>query len=306
MKIKSSIFKFLRRLTFAVLRYSCVPALIRETLQKNKVTIVLYHGISAELFERHVQYYKKAYNLISLEQYLQSRKIKSVLPPKSLVITFDDGYKRNYPLLNVVNKYDVPITIFLCSEVVNTQRSFWFDAPFPPGDMEKLSKMSNTAKLSYLRQFGFDETKELAERSVLNKKEVLEMSSRINFQAHTRFHPFLPNCDDAMAKKEIFECKSKLENDFGFRINVFAYPNGDYCERDLQLVKEAGYEAALTTMPFYNTEDTDLHQLKRLNIPDAADVNEAAVKASGLWTFLRLACGIQRGGKYVPAPQKYA
>ena len=43
-----------------------------------------------------------------------------------MVVTFDDGHIKNHSLLPVFKKYQVPVTIFLCSGIVDTGKHFWF------------------------------------------------------------------------------------------------------------------------------------------------------------------------------------
>ena len=79
----------------------------------------------------------------------------------------------------------------------------------------------------------------------------------------------------------------KLEKDFDLIINAIAYPNGDYSNRDIKLVKKAGYKCGLTVDFGYTSKNTDLFRLKRLSINDSIDLKEIIVKASGLWAFFK-------------------
>jgi peptidoglycan/xylan/chitin deacetylase (PgdA/CDA1 family) len=97
----------------------------------------------------------------------------------------------------------------------------------------------------------------------------------------------LPQCDYETAEFEITACKEELESSFGLDINTFAYPNGDYTDREVELVQAAGYQAALTVDPGYNDARTDLFRLKRLDVNDTGDYDELAVKASGFWAILK-------------------
>ena len=113
------------------------------------------------------------------------------------------------------------------------------------------------------------------------------MSSFVNFQSHTLFHPILPNCTDEEAKREIINSKLILESDYKLRINAIAYPNGDYSERDILLCKEAGYECGITVDHGFNTIDTDLFRLKRFSINDTNNIDELIVRASGVYSFFK-------------------
>jgi peptidoglycan/xylan/chitin deacetylase (PgdA/CDA1 family) len=86
--------------------------------------------------------------------------------------------------------------------------------------------------------------------------------------------------------KEIAGSKSELEARFGLNIYAMAYPNGDYSDREIEIVRSAGYQCALTLDGGFNETNTDLLRLQRIPIYDQADLNELIVKASGLWDLL--------------------
>ena len=111
-----------------VLRATMIPIIVREVFQRNKVTITLYHGISANLFDRHLKFLSERYSIISLEEFIKAKREKNMkkLPIKPMVITFDDGAKANYTLKSVIRKYNVPVMMFLCSNIIGTNHHFWF------------------------------------------------------------------------------------------------------------------------------------------------------------------------------------
>lgn len=294
----------LRQFIFFALRATFLPTLIRTFIQKDKITILLYHALPAEIFEKHIIALKKHYNIISLADYQHAREDKNFkLPQRALIITFDDGHKSNYELLPIIKKYNIPVTIFLCSSIVGTNRQFWFDILESQKERDALNELSHTQRLKALEEKGFTPTKDYPTPSALSIEQIKEMMPVVDFQAHTRFHPNLPQCDDETANEEITVSKKELLDKFKISTFAFAYPNGDYCERDVTLVKKANFSIAVTTAPFFNTLNTDPLRLKRLNIPEKACVNEVLVKACGLWTFLRLVAGIKRGGRYTPHPR---
>lgn len=69
--------------------------------------------------------------------------------------------------------------------------------------------------------------------------------------AHTLTHPILARLEESAAWREIAQGKSELEALLGQRVDLFAYPNGkprqDYTPRDVELVRRAGFSAAVST-----------------------------------------------------------
>jgi peptidoglycan/xylan/chitin deacetylase (PgdA/CDA1 family) len=279
----------MRNLVFFFLRLTSIPLILSKLVQKNKVTILCYHDPAPSFFEQHIRALKKRYNIISLKEYADSRTEGSTrrLPPKSLVITIDDGFAANYHLQGVVASHGVPVTIFLCSGIVSTNRHYWWTVIQSPEDTVLMEKISDDERLRELAKQGFQELREYDTRQSLSSKEISELKETFDFQAHTQLHPILPRCSMSRARREITESKTELETMYGLSIYALAYPHGKYGEREAEIAKEAGYRCAVTTDSGVNNSITDLFKLKRICINDSAGVSEVIVKASGFWDVLR-------------------
>ena len=279
----------MNKIIFKIIRYSGLPWIFRNFIQKNKVSILMFHEIDPETAVQTFSYLKKKYNLISLDTFVKASILKDStnIPPKALIITFDDGLSSNYHLLPIIKKYNVPLTLFLCASIINTNRHFWYKHKGLSLPLSDYKTLSNKNRLLALHKDGFIQDKEYDEAHALSKNQLIEMSEFVNMQAHTKFHPCLPMCDDDEAKIEIFESKKILEDEYGFTINSIAYPNGDYSDRDVNLVKEAGYTSAITVDGGFNTLRSDLFRLKRFSTNDTGNLDELVVKSSGAWSFLR-------------------
>lgn len=293
----------IRKLVFLLLRYSGIPMLVRELLQRRKVTIVMLHDPAPEVAEKAFAFLASRYNIIDLNTFLEARQKgdQRSLPPKAMVITLDDGHLGNYRLLPVLKKQQIPVTIFLCAGIVGTNRHYWFRFEHPDLSKEALKRLPTREKRDRLAKAGFLPEKEYLAPQALTRAQIQEMKPYVNFQSHTTFHPCLPNCTPQDAWEEIAGAKKILEQDFGLPINALAFPNGDYSTRDLNLVQKAGYACAITVDYGFNSLQTDPYRLKRLSIDDTDDVNTVCVKASGLWTLLLHRLGKRRLSGELPA-----
>jgi peptidoglycan/xylan/chitin deacetylase (PgdA/CDA1 family) len=69
--------------------------------------------------------------------------------------------------------------------------------------------------------------------------------------AHTVTHPILGRLPDEAARREIVEGKATLEAILRAPVRSFAYPNGrphhDYARRHVDMVRDAGFEVAVST-----------------------------------------------------------
>ncbi len=277
----------LNRILFKILRFSGLPWLFRAVVQRNKMTILLFHDISPEVARQTFRFLQKRYQIIGIEDYLDARRKGTSLPPKAMILTFDDGHLGNYRLLPVIQELQIPISIYLCGGIIDTHRHYWFTVRHPSRSSDALKSVSNQQKLTILAEAGFSPEHEYDQPQAMNRRQIEEMKSVVNFQAHTLFHPILPQCNDEEATMEIVHGKELLEQQFGLKINAIAYPNGDYNERDINLAKSAGYQCGITVDYGFNTLHTDPFRLKRLSVNDTANLDELSVKASGVWGFFK-------------------
>lgn len=273
-----------------LMRLTGIPLLIRETLQRRRVTILLYHRLDPETADRHFEVLRHRYTPISLQRFLAARRHSKLdlLPPKPLIITIDDGHRSVRRLKPVLVKHQVPVTVFLCSGLVDTNRPFWFSAPgLMPAARQHLKTVPDEERLAALRALGFDPLTEADERESLNIAEVHELSSFVDFQSHSVSHPILPACSDEKAAEEIARSKVDLEAKLSTTVNALAYPNGSYGQREVQATLLAGYECGVTTRAGFNSSSTPPFELRRIITEDNCGVNELVVRSCGLWSVLR-------------------
>jgi peptidoglycan/xylan/chitin deacetylase (PgdA/CDA1 family) len=268
-------------------RFSGLALLIRWALAKRKVTFIFYHDPSVGVLRRHLEYLKKRYNFISLAEYIDSRENSFSLPPYAMVVSLDDGHKGNYALMNLFREYELCPTIYLTSEVVGTDNPFWF---MTSGiDLEKLKSLTNRERLSALDKYISESSsgENVRERQALSYEEIEEMREIVDFQAHSCTHPVLTECDDLECAREIKESKSQLQAVLLKSVSHFAYPNGDYTEREINFLKEAGYQTARTLDIGWNDETTSPYCLKAMGVEDNASVNVMVAQVSGIFGYLR-------------------
>ena len=85
--------------------------------------------------------------------------------------------------------------------------------------------------------------------------------------AHTVSHPILAKLDVAATRAEIDSSRRFLQDVLGERIGLFAYPNGkpgtDYSPDSVSVVRELGFDAAVSTAPGAARQGDDCFQLPR-------------------------------------------
>ena len=283
-------FRLIKNLAGFTLRCSGILLLFRSLYLRHKATIIYYHDPSPQVFEKHMRYLSKHYNIITLDFLVEAIHNCSwaKLPPKSLVITFDDGHKGNFNLLPVFKKYKIVPTIYVCSQIVETFRHFWFKVATGKKKLELL-QCSNQMRLQHLAQeYDFEPSKEYPEqeRQALSKEEIDLMNGYVDFQSHSRFHPVMTNCSQVECEQEIVLAKDEVERLVGNRCKHFSYPRGAYSEREIFYSKKAVYASARTCDVGWNDAKTDPYRLKTTLIADDASVNWLAVQLTGIPQYL--------------------
>jgi peptidoglycan/xylan/chitin deacetylase (PgdA/CDA1 family) len=173
--------------------------------------------VTTTLFESHLKYLRdNGYRVIPLRElvdyYLGKR---GTLPPRSVVITVDDGhisvYREMFPL---VRQYHSPTTLFI----------------YP-------SAISNA---SYAMTWG--QLRELKDTGIFD------------LQSHTFWHPNFkkekkkstPAEYENLIWMQLRKSKEKLEKELSIRVHMLAWPFGIYDDDLIERAKEAGYAATYT------------------------------------------------------------
>lgn len=265
---------FLKNVVATVICLSGLPFLIREWVCRHRVAILLYHDPKPAVFAKHIAYLSRHYTVISLDTLVAAvhRKDFSQIPPKSVVITIDDGHAGNIALLPIFKQYRIHPTLYVCTQIIDTHRHFWFKIDgHSRAEKERLKRLPNAERLACLKHTAnFEPEKVYSDRQALNISELKEMAESVDFQPHTRFHPILPRCTETACRQEVLESKTDLETLLGIECSHFSYPNGDYTEREIEIVRAGGFRSARTTELGWNTLDTPPYRLKAVPITDDA------------------------------------
>jgi len=265
-----------------------------------------YRGkfIAPEVFSMELDYLKKHYNVLDLDKALEKLK-NGTLPPYSLAITFDDGYKNFYDYaFPILKQHNLTATFFLPTNFILEKTPLWTDR------LEFLG-LKDDAKIRQGLKTHVDESRNLelirlenqhqkkldnfvGSNSVyapLSLEMIKEMQNAgMKFGAHTQSHPILSKVNTLRLFNEIKGSKNLLEQNIGEISNVFCYPNGqpeDFNQDVLGGVKKAGFKWAITTIEGMNTKDTNPYILKRITMDNIKDQTTFVFALSGFRSFLR-------------------
>jgi hypothetical protein len=126
-----------------VLPYVELLSVYHRIRNRNTLTVVVFHRVLAVddarwphahpewtvsdvVFDQCLQFFRRNYYVISLEELLSSVEQGKKLPNRSLLITFDDGYADNEEYaLPLLERERVPAVLFLTSDFVNRKSRPW-------------------------------------------------------------------------------------------------------------------------------------------------------------------------------------
>ena len=222
------------------------------------------------------------------------------LPARACCITFDDGYADNlHVAAPVLHKHGLPSTVFVSTGFLDGGR-MWNDtvievmrrAPTGRLDLAELGlagvelngatsrRLAAEAVIDAIKYQPIEErlarTEALVRLARVTPPDDLMLSSdelrRLHGQgvaigAHTVSHPILARLDAEAARNEIAAGRAQLEKLLGERVALFAYPNGrpgrDYLPEHVDMVRELGFDAAVSTTWGATRSTTDRFQLPR-------------------------------------------
>ncbi len=241
----------------------------------------------------------KWFNVLPLD--VATAQLKTgTLPERAASITFDDGYADNFHVaLPILRHHGLAATFFVATGFLDGGR-MWNDSiveavrdcSAPALDLSSIGRGCHDLtsiddrraaisvlinQIKYLpvgqrvevtEDIGHLAQVQLPENLMMTSAEVNAMhKAGMQIGAHTISHPILARLTEDQANLEIKGSKTILEGLLGERVGLFAYPNGkrgeDYTERDVELVRNLGFDAAVSTEWGASDMDSDPFQIRR-------------------------------------------
>lgn len=310
-----------------ILRYHSV----QDHPEKFATTIGCDSIHAAAIFEWQMEQLARRFNLISMDDVLLFLLGSKDLPPRAVVVTFDDGFKDNFQIVApILNRVGVPATFYVLVDSVDRSRAPWYcrlrqsfltsrggswknpangkvgtitDASDRDAAFLAATEFCARAGVSVREQYVLDAESSLdpevfpAESELMMTWDEVRSLARAGHSvgAHTMTHPNLAHISTDEARKELVDSKRKLEIELGQKVLHFSYPSPAltpiWNNTTLGLTEEVGYSTAVTTVCCAVRRDTNARAIPRTYIPRD--------KAEFLWntehTFLqhsRSAAGI--------------
>jgi peptidoglycan/xylan/chitin deacetylase (PgdA/CDA1 family) len=228
----------------------------------------MYHSISScasprfrpnivtqEAFEEQLTFLEESrYTSMTVTQFVQAMaKGRYTLPPRPIILTFDDGY---------ADFYTTALPALRCHGFTAT---LYVTTGFVGGTSRWLAANEDTT------------------RPMLTWTQLAEINAHgIECGAHSHTHPPLDMLPLEAVSEEIVRSKNLLEEHLGQAVTSFAYPFGYYSDRVQQIVREAGFTSACAVRLAMSSLFDNPHALARLAIrPDTSVLALATALSTG-------------------------
>ncbi len=246
-----------------------------------RLKVLAYHNIlNQKRFEQQLIYLKHRYNLIGINELREYFLKKQDLPKNALLVTFDDGDKSLYEnAFPIFKKHNIPGVIFIITELIDSNKPFWWD------EMEyylgkengnkkvwEVKNWSNRKRLDYLRSLREKSDKPVFNYPQLTSAQLNEIQlSGIDIANHSHTHPMFDQCTYEELENEMEESNNILKH-LNLYADVFAYPNGNYSEISEEILKKMDVKIAFLFDHKINKGDINPLRISRLMVNDNTSI----------------------------------
>lgn len=237
------------------------------------VAVLCYHGVQADDWpagtvpfeglqvraaelDAHCDFLRETCHPISLEDWRRALAGGPPLPPRPVLLTFDEAYHTLRTIVRpILDRYAIPAVVFAWSEPIEQKRLVWYDA---------VARAQGEAEAERIKHLAYEQWRAVCSEHArtawsgdplapvtVDELRSLAAAPRIEIGGHTTAHPILARASAAQQRAEIGLNKAKLEAWTGRRVRAFAYPNGepgvDYTADAVALAAEYGFDFAFST-----------------------------------------------------------
>lgn len=264
--------------TLAALRWlhrTRVPILCYHSILPDRATtapwLTAWDGggglhLPVDQFREQLQFLARHYRVVPLMDVVEALSEGRRPPPRSVVLTCDDGYANNLSVAApLLADYGFPATIFLATDYIDRQGLFWWDdlrarlwtrKEFGSGVVTGGAALVRGAELLRAATLA-ERTQRLDAWSVgqVVRDDALRPATwdecraappNIQFGGHGASHRLLGEIDIDTARQELRDCRQALARELGERaVPVFCYPAGQWTPDVRAALPAAGFKAAV-------------------------------------------------------------
>lgn len=312
-------------------------------LRDHDGTIVLYghrvaaddegylQGLRPEWLREQLRYLTRHYEIIPLETLVECLEQRKPPPPRSVVLTFDDGFRDNVEVaLPILESFGVTATIFVVTQSLTDGRLPWSqrlgyafqhaqvasvrhrwlgDEGVPVGTSQERRRAYATIKRCLApaprsdRDAAIDELARALAVDVPSDRMMTwehardALSRGFAIGAHTFSHALLALVPEGEAHEEMERSREDLAQHLDIRTPSFCFPGGSTNRRLLAFAREAGFRSAFRPNRHRRVNRpplSDPFDMARMGLPNAP-AHHLESELEGPFHAARLLAGRYRG-----------
>ncbi len=253
-------------------------------------------------FDAQMAYLAAHYQVLTASDVLDVVKTGKAkdLPPRAVLVTFDDGYydfeEQAWPVLK---RHKIPATLFVPTAYPDhPEQTFWWDNLYqaiqstnrkeslttPIGEFSLttptsrnqayqslknyIKTLKHTEAIATVKAFCNDLGVEPASNCIMSWDALRKLSQQgLTLGAHTRTHPLVNRISLEEARQEAVGSFQDLKQQIGSILPIFAYPSGEFSDDVVNMLAEEGFALAFTTKRGINNI-AHMHplRLQRINV----------------------------------------
>ena len=215
-----------------------VPILMYHEVSERRVAGFEKYSVTRRAFTSQMQWLASAgHRTIGLDQLLAHRRAHTPVPPRAIVITFDDGFRDCATLAGpIMTSHGFSATFFVVSEL-----------------MGRTSEWLRHERDVELPIMSWDDAR------------ALEHAGH-RCESHTATHARLTDVTPENCRAELTRSRTIIEERLGHEVRHLAYPFGAHNEQVRTIAAECGYESACTVSMGLSTSDDPPLELRRVPV----------------------------------------
>lgn len=277
-------------------------------------------------FRKQLEYLKKHWEVVHIEAYMMGEFNTS--KPKAILTFDDgyqNTYSVAYPILKELN---LPCTVYVITDFIDTNELFWFDKVIYALQKKPIKSLRCSELCYGLDNYKFDDigirrwrgietilermktlgpekveevaqtifesvspdTTQLNLLMPLTKLQIIKMdrSGLVEIGTHTAHHEILTNLTIEQVEQTITISMETLNKIMGKYPTHFCYPNGDYSEEILELIKRFNFDSAMSIRnDFINPKTFKKYEIPRIPVSAFESIYAFKANVTGFRFFLR-------------------
>lgn len=192
-------------------------------ISNDKLTVVMYHyvrdlknsrypgikGLETELFKGQVQYLKKHYNFVTIEQVIDAFSSNKILPEHAVLLTFDDAYADHFNTVFPILKHEgiqgafyPPVKAITEHTVLDVNKIHFILASTPEAKLGNLINEIKLLLIKYREEFSLNTFnwyfEKLAVANRFDPKEVIFVKRLLQVELPEQLRNIM--CDELFSK----------------------------------------------------------------------------------------------------------